>query len=180
MKFKILILSVFLFVFSGFLSFAMAADVEMYFFWGDSCPHCAAAKPFISELEKEYPELRVTPYEIYNNRDNYDLFILMADAYGMPKNQRGVPAFFIGNEAFSGYHESMHDKFRNLVEGCISSECSSPELKLAKKSSNLEDDMPPQDSLAGGGGVYSTFLFFLLVVVILGVIYYIFIKKEKK
>jgi thiol-disulfide isomerase/thioredoxin len=179
MKFKILFLSLFLFIFSGFLSFAMAADVEMYFFWGDGCPHCSAAKPFISELEKEYPELKVTPYEIYNNEDNYNLFVLMADAYSMPNNQRGVPAFFIGNEAFSGYHETMHDKFRSLVEGCIDSGCSSPATKLAKRTNTASDDLVV-DSSQEGGNVYSTFLFFLLVVVILGVIYYIFIKKDRK
>jgi len=179
MKFKILFLSVFLFIFSGFLSFALAADAEMYFFWGEGCPHCDAAKPFISELEKEYPELKVTPYEIYNNEDNYNLFILMADAYGMPKNQRGVPAFFIGNEAFSGYHETMHNKFRGLVEDCISSECSSPAIKLAKRTNTAENDLAG-DSPQEGGNIYSTFLFFLLVVVILGVIYYIFIKKDRK
>jgi thiol-disulfide isomerase/thioredoxin len=179
MKIKILLLSLFLFIFSGFLSFTLAAETEMYFFWGDGCPHCSAAKPFINELEKEYPELKVTPYEIYNNEDNYNLFILMADAYGMPNNQRGVPAFFIGNEAFSGYHETMNNKFRTLIEGCINSGCPSPVTKLANKSTNAKSDsvdkMPPENS-----NIYSTFLFFLLVVVILGVIYYIFIKRDKK
>ncbi|NCD17909.1 MAG: thioredoxin family protein, partial [Actinobacteria bacterium] len=46
----------------------------IYFFWGEGCPHCAAAKPFLAGLQEQYPSLVVQDYEVYNNLENRDLF----------------------------------------------------------------------------------------------------------
>ena len=29
-------------------------------FWGDGCPHCAEAKPFLADLTKRYPQVELT------------------------------------------------------------------------------------------------------------------------
>ncbi len=36
-----------------------SGEVVMYYFWGDGCPICTQAKPFLKELENDYPELEI-------------------------------------------------------------------------------------------------------------------------
>ncbi|MCB9117692.1 MAG: thioredoxin family protein, partial [Caldilineaceae bacterium] len=59
-----------IFVLSAWLFFAVQAQaappaqqasqpVTIYFFWGDGCPHCAAAKPFLAELSQRYPSVTI-------------------------------------------------------------------------------------------------------------------------
>src|SRR3989338_4120208 len=83
-------------------SFASANyNVTAYFFWGDGCPHCAAAKPFLAELEQKYPELTVKDYEVWYNQENADLFVMMSNACGA--QVVGVPTIFIGHKPFIGF-----------------------------------------------------------------------------
>ncbi len=54
----------------------------LYFFWGQGCPHCAAAKPFLEELKKKYPGFKVSAYEIYNSPENLEIMRNMAKSHG--------------------------------------------------------------------------------------------------
>ena len=47
-----------------------ANPVVIYFFWGDGCPHCAEAEPFLEKLAKRYPEVEIRYYEVWNNEEN--------------------------------------------------------------------------------------------------------------
>ena len=38
--------------------------VDIYFFWGDGCPHCAKAKPFLEGLVAANPQVILHSYEI--------------------------------------------------------------------------------------------------------------------
>lgn len=44
--------------------------VAIYFFWGDGCPHCAAAKPVLEELTRKYPSAEVRAYEVWYVEQN--------------------------------------------------------------------------------------------------------------
>jgi len=76
-------------------------DVTIYFFYGDGCPHCEDAKPFLQDLEDKYPELTVKSYETWKNKENADLFIDMSTACGT--KVVGVPTFFIGHKPIIGF-----------------------------------------------------------------------------
>ena len=39
--------------------------VNLYLFWGDGCPHCAAEEELLTDLENEYENLSVTKYEVW-------------------------------------------------------------------------------------------------------------------
>lgn len=73
----------------------------LYFFWGVGCPHCAQAKPFIDDLQRKYPTLRVESWEVLEKRENVPR--LMAMARARHKEATGVPVFIIGPEMFSGF-----------------------------------------------------------------------------
>ena len=43
-----------------------ASEVNIYFFWGEGCPHCFKEKPFLEQLKGKYPEVRIHEYEVWN------------------------------------------------------------------------------------------------------------------
>jgi cytochrome c biogenesis protein CcdA/thiol-disulfide isomerase/thioredoxin len=95
--------------------------VVIYMFWGEGCPHCAAAKPFFEDLANKNPEIELRFYEIYNSAENQEKFVKMADAYGF--EAWGVPTIFIGNKYWEGYNEAMQPEFEKFINGCILDGC---------------------------------------------------------
>lgn len=108
---------------------AKSDKTVVYFFWGDGCPHCAKQKPWLEELEREYPDLEVKMLETYNNQENAQKFQEMARAYGI--QARGVPATFIGDfDPVVGFSENMKPDIKNKIETCLDEGCINPQSKL--------------------------------------------------
>jgi len=55
-------------------SAAKQHKVVIYLFWGDGCPHCAAAKPFLNELTQRYANAELRAYEVWYVPKNQDIF----------------------------------------------------------------------------------------------------------
>lgn len=96
--------------------FADSRKVEIYFFRGEGCQHCAAAEPYLNYLSQNvYPgKLNIHEYEIWYNQDNADLAEQFAEAYGEVSN--GVPMTFIGTHYISGYTEDLQAAFRAAID----------------------------------------------------------------
>jgi len=95
--------------------------VTIYFFWGEGCPHCEEAKPFLEELTYRYPQVQVEAFEIYNNPDNQTLFGAMAAAYGF--EPRYVPTIFVGEEHWEGFADSLRESIETTVRACLDVGC---------------------------------------------------------
>lgn len=95
--------------------------VAIYFFWGDGCPHCAAAKPFLEELGRQYPNVEVRAYEVWYNEANQPLLVQMASAFGFEPS--AVPTIFIGDRYWVGYSEAIRDEIAAAVAACSGSGC---------------------------------------------------------
>lgn len=122
----------------------------MYFFWGDGCPHCAAAKPFIADMEAKHPELEVKRYEVWHNSTNAALFQRMAALYNTKPS--GVPTFFIGGEVLTGYDEEYRKvELESLIKKCIQRGCPDP---LANNTSQNSTITPPQAPNETSGNSY--------------------------
>lgn len=99
-----------IFLFGGFLS-ANAQEQEplnIYFFWGEGCPHCESEKPFLAKMEQKYPQIKVQQFEVWNNAENRKLLIefgkkLNADVSGVPFTVIGEH-YVVGwlNESYTG------------------------------------------------------------------------------
>lgn len=100
---------------------APAQRAVIYFFWGDGCPHCAAAKPFLEQLTQQYPGVEVRAYEVWKSEENRALFSKMAAAYGF--EPQGVPTFFLGEQHWVGYAEQIGREIERAVQGCLASGC---------------------------------------------------------
>ena len=134
MKNKIYFLLIFFFIFffNFFPQKSLALnEVEIYFFWGQGCPHCAQEKPFLEELKQKYPELIVKEFEVYYNRENQELFQKIAQAY--KTSIQGVPTTFIGKDFVVGFgtKETTGKQIENLIQNCLTNICPSPEEILA-------------------------------------------------
>ncbi len=102
--------------------------VTVYFFWGDGCPHCAAEKPFLEEMQKKYPEIEIKIFETWKNPENAKLFDEVAKAYGT--TAQGVPTTFIGDKYWIGYADHMAKEMEDKIKSCIDTGCVNPGDKL--------------------------------------------------
>ncbi len=106
-----------LLLFMAFAAIAYAKPVDVYFFYGDGCPHCAKVEPYIAEL-KNNPNVNVVSYEIYNNKDNAKLLTEYFNNYTVPARDQGIPAVFIGNSYLVG-DKPIIDNLNMMVEKAI-------------------------------------------------------------
>lgn len=104
---------------------AAGNPVELYFFEGQGCPHCARMKSYLEGLKADYPNLTVKDYEVYFDKAGQDLFRRMAAAYN--SNSNGVPMLFVGDTAIIG---EDYETLRSAVEYCSTNGCVSPASKL--------------------------------------------------
>ncbi len=86
-------------------------EVTLHFFWGEGCPHCAKAKPFLEGLKRRLPGLEVCDYEVFSHRENVDILMTMARERGFEAT--GVPVFIIGNQVIAGFSD---DKAREIEQ----------------------------------------------------------------
>ncbi|MEM5793538.1 MAG: hypothetical protein QXY45_04265 [Candidatus Aenigmatarchaeota archaeon] len=95
--------------------------VCIYFFYGETCPHCAQEKPFLEEMKSKYP-IELHSFEVYFNDENRELFKRVTEIYGIKAS--GVPTTFIGEKVFVGYSEEngeVYDTKSNSYVGYRSS-----------------------------------------------------------
>lgn len=116
--------------------------VEVYFFWGLGCPHCAKEKPFLEKLEKKYPQLVVKDFEVYFHSQNQELFKEVAKAYNTQPS--GVPTIFIGKNFIVGFdsEETTGKEIEELIKDCLTNYCPSPAEVLS--AGGIDKWKPPE------------------------------------
>jgi cytochrome c biogenesis protein CcdA/glutaredoxin len=127
---KIFIALIFLFSFI-FTSIAYAetkSKTELYFFYGQGCPHCAAMEAFLERMHAKYPDLVIKEYETYFNNQNLALFEELTDAYS--QKIQGVPTLFIDDKVIVGFSNSIGTTVESEIMRCLDIGCGSPSDKL--------------------------------------------------
>lgn len=76
-------------------------EVQLYFFWSQSCPHCTAAHPHITAISDARPWVRLHALELSRNADNVRLYRDMAQQLG--EKGASVPAFLFCGEMHVGW-----------------------------------------------------------------------------
>jgi glutaredoxin len=111
---------------SSCLQQAQSNSSVLYFFYGDGCPHCAAAEPFLRSLEVEY-NLTIIAHETWHNETNKQVFQEFLTSYNVPSSSRGVPAFFMGSRYIIGFDnkDSKGKDLEDMVTQCLGGNCTS-------------------------------------------------------
>ena len=83
--------------------------VNIYFFWGNGCPHCEKEFEFFESIETEYGDyFTLNTFETWYSEDNRE--ILEQFASNMDDEITGVPYTIIGNKSFKGFSERYEEE----------------------------------------------------------------------
>ena len=90
-------------------------EVNLYFFRGEGCSHCAEAEEWFQSIEAEYGSFfKIVDYETWYNEENAALMEKVAEARG--EEASGVPYIIIGDKSWNGfdtdYTEEMLDQIK--------------------------------------------------------------------
>lgn len=108
-----------------------AVEVELIFFWSATCPDCLEMKEFLAELSQEVPELRVVPYEVTFEPDNWRMMVTLAQIYGLTKET--TPTVFVGEVGVVGVGRAVEIQIRQEVLRCREQGCPSPLERLPEE-----------------------------------------------
>jgi glutaredoxin len=123
---KIILVIFFLTIIFPIVGRAAGNPVELYFFEGQGCPHCARMTSYLEGLKADYPNLVVKNFEVYFNKDNQNLFAKMAAVYN--SDSSSIPVIFIGDQVIRG---EDYEGVKNAVDKCSTEVvCASPADKL--------------------------------------------------
>ncbi len=117
-----------LFYFLLFINFSLAKDIELYFFFGSGCPYCAQMASYLQEIQKDYPQLKINPLEVWHNLQNQKLMLALAEVYKI--KIEGVPVVFVGDLAIEGAGLSQVLQIKEEVRRCSITSCPSPIEKI--------------------------------------------------
>ena len=92
-----------------------AKEVNIYLFYGNGCPHCAALEEYLNTEYKNDKDLKIYKYEVWYDKDNQKLWKKVQDVTG--KEAKGVPYFIIGEQLFQGYNDTS--SWENSVDEAI-------------------------------------------------------------
>lgn len=173
----------FLLLFLGSFAYAGQAKVQLYFFRGEGCPHCAAEEIFLEKMKLKYPEgsvLEVTDFEVYFSQENRDKYKKMALAYGI--DARGVPATFVGERVFVGFDndEGIGKKIDDAIADCFENVCIDAGIKGGIKNQDGNFIVPDSNSTSLGFGELffpAIIACFAILAIAAGILFFI-IKKS--
>ena len=80
-------------------------QVDLYYGWLSTCPHCAKARPFVAELEAHLPWLTVHSLQLDGDSEaNRQLIVDLAASIG--EEIQSVPAFLFAGRLRTGFDEA--------------------------------------------------------------------------
>lgn len=106
------------------------ADVPLYYFYAEDCPHCKEVTTQIEALEAVYPGIDVHKLEVSYNSTNSELFNAFILAYNPPAVD--IPAAFIGTTSLIG-SELTKERLEAEIAYCLQHECQDPRSLIAEQ-----------------------------------------------
>ena len=115
----------------SFISGVNAKNVEMYFLYGETCPHCEKEQEFLDEMEEKYDDLVINRYEVWNNKKNAKL--MQEYAKKLDIKVEGVPFTIVNDEYMFGYSKSSNERIEKMITDA-----------LEEKPDNKNDKIPDE------------------------------------
>ena len=101
----------------------VSKEVPIYFFFGDGCSYCAAAKKWFKEIESEYgSKFEIKAFEAWYSQENAELMQKVADA--RKETADGVPYIIIGDQSWNGFSDEYKNEILKKIETVYEQEVS--------------------------------------------------------
>lgn len=93
-------------------------QVQLYFFWSLTCPHCTAAHPYIEAIPQARPWVKLHALELSHHPENVRKYEAMARALG--EEAASVPAWLFCGEIHVGWgdDETTGATLRQRLDAC--------------------------------------------------------------
>lgn len=89
--------------------------VNIYFFWGNGCPHCEEEFKFFNDIKAKYGKYyNLYTFETWYDKENSKLLYTFAENMG--DTLTGVPYTIIGSKSFNGFGEQFKDEFISAIK----------------------------------------------------------------
>lgn len=89
--------------------------VNIYFFWGDGCPHCEQGFEFLDSIKDEYGKYFVLhKFEVWKNEENAKILEKFASKMG--DEISGVPYIVIGERSFKGFSDNHKEAIKAAIK----------------------------------------------------------------
>jgi thiol-disulfide isomerase/thioredoxin len=124
-------------------------EVVITLFWRDGCSHCAAEKPYLQELAKQYPQIKIKAYEVSVNSSNRDYMDALGSTMGFDTD--AVPVTVIGDHSWLGFDDSVSSIIQAAVQSCMTTGCPDPADKYGIDTSKTTSSLEVTESKPGIG-----------------------------
>jgi len=142
-------------------------NVDIYFFYGEGCPHCEQEAFFLDKLAQENINVNIHRYETYYNADNASLLRKIGDE--LKADVKGVPVTFIEDEYISGYlnEEVTGVQIREAINKCQAGNCTSRIESIINGGTTNDNNSGISDTrliiITVGGTIVIIVIFVLLI-----------------
>lgn len=142
--------------------------VNIYFFRGEGCSHCAEAEEFFDGIKEEYGDkYNLVDYEVWYNEDNSTLMQQVADFLG--QDVSGVPYIIIGKKTWNGYSADYSEEIKKEIDSQYNTDKADRYDIMDHLTSDEKADTTGSDVLA----------LIIIVIVVAGVVLGIFALRKK-
>lgn len=91
-------------------------EVNIYFFRGQGCSHCAEAEEWFKSIEEELGDrFEIVDYETWYNEDNAELMKKVAEARGEAEQATGVPYIIVGDKSWIGFADDYKEEIKDQI-----------------------------------------------------------------
>jgi len=103
--------------------------VNIYFFYGKTCPHCTEEEKLLSKIADE-KKANIYYYEVFFDESNQNKYKQVADSFNIQSSS--VPFTIIGDKTWIGYtsEEKPGKEFKDRIEYCNQNTCKDTVKKL--------------------------------------------------
>ena len=95
--------------------------INIYFFRGEGCPHCAEEEKWFNEIMDEYKDyVNIYDFEVWHSKKNMNLLDKVKDKMG--SNANGIPFTVIGEKYYVGFSDVTKSQMENKIKSYVAKE----------------------------------------------------------